>query len=380
MSKKYVYIDEFGAFGFDFDKPNVSTHFILSAVIIDEQDLESVENAVNIIKQKYFQGPEMKSSKIGKDHIKRNNILRELLSVKFKVLLFIADKRLIWENSGLRYKKTFYKFLNDKIHQELRLSFSDVTIFADEIGSNDYMESFVKYFDAKKEPSDLFEDSRFNFKCSTNSILIQLADIISGSIAYSYDESKISKAEGNDYKSILNNKITNIITFPDSYKTFSITNSSVAANYDKKIADVCYRRAARFIEENIGSIDDYKRMQVLTLKYLLFRFMNNNLRKYIGTSELRTQLLNYGYDIKEQTFRTKIIAALRDNDVIISSSNSGYKIPTSEKELLDFVNHNQAIVLPMLSRLKKCRDVINLATNIDILKSPEHKILRDLIQ
>ena len=380
MNKKYVYIDEFGAFGFDFDKPDVSTHFILSAVIIDEQNLESIERAVNIIKQKYFQGPEMKSSKIGKDHIKRNNLLRELLSVNFKVLLFVADKRLIWENSGLRYKKSFYKFLNDKIHQELKLSFSDVTIFADEIGSNDYMESFVKYFDDKKEPSDLFADSKFNFKRSTDSILIQLADIIAGSIAYSYDESKIQKAEGNDYISILNDKITNIIYFPDSYKTFSILDSSVAAKYDKEIADVCYRRAALFIEENIGSSDDYKRMQVLTLKYLLFRFMNNNLRKYIGTAELRTQLLNYGYDIKEQPFRTKIIAALRDDNVIISSSNLGYKIPTSEKELLDFVNHNQAIVLPMLSRLKKCRDVINLATDIDILKSPEYKKLRDLIQ
>ena len=64
MNKKYVYIDEFGAFGFDFDKPDVSTHFILSAVIIDEQNLESVEKAVNIIKQKYFQGPKTVKNKL----------------------------------------------------------------------------------------------------------------------------------------------------------------------------------------------------------------------------------------------------------------------------------------------------------------------------
>ena len=66
-----------------------------------------------------------------------------------------------------------------------------------------------------------------------------------------------------------------------------------------------------------------------------------------------------GYDkLSIQSFRNKIIAKLRDNEVIISSSSSGYKIPSTEKELYDFVNHGKSIIMPMLHRLKICNDVI----------------------
>lgn len=70
-----------------------------------------------------------------------------------------------------------------------------------------------------------------------------------------------------------------------------------------------------------------------------------------------------GYDkLSIQSFRNKIIAKLRDNEVIISSSSSGYKIPSTEKELYDFVNHGKSIIMPMLHRSKICNDVIRMGT------------------
>lgn len=74
-----------------------------------------------------------------------------------------------------------------------------------------------------------------------------------------------------------------------------------------------------------------------------------------------------GYDkLSLQTFRNKIIAKLRDNEVIISSSSGGYKIPSTEKELYDFVNHGKSIIMPMSARLKTCNDVIRMGTNGEI--------------
>lgn len=89
-----------------------------------------------------------------------------------------------------------------------------------------------------------------------------------------------------------------------------------------------------------------------------------------------------GYDkLSIQSFRNKIIAKLRDNEVIISSSSSGYKIPSTEKELYDFVNHGKSIIMSMLHRLKICNDVIRMGTEgqIRLFERAEYQQLAKMI-
>ncbi len=89
-----------------------------------------------------------------------------------------------------------------------------------------------------------------------------------------------------------------------------------------------------------------------------------------------------GYDkLSIQSFRNKIIAKLRDNEVIISSSSSGYKIPSTEKELYDFVNHGKSIIMPLLHRLKICNDVIRMGTEgqIRLFERAEYQQLAKII-
>ena len=94
-------------------------------------------------------------------------------------------------------------------------------------------------------------------------------------------------------------------------------------------------------------------------------------------------MIDAGYErLSTQEFRNKIIAKLRDNEVIISSSPNGYKIPTTEEELYDFVNHGKNIILPMLSRLKKCNDVIKMGTNgkVNLFDKAEYRSLKELLE
>ena len=54
-----------------------------------------------------------------------------------------------------------------------------------------------------------------------------------------------------------------------------------------EIANICFQHAKEFIYKNESKYSDIDiKAQVLTLKYLLFRFMNNNSRGYISTKEL----------------------------------------------------------------------------------------------
>jgi hypothetical protein len=101
---KYAFIDEFGAFGYEFDNPGCATHFIIGAIIIDENNLSLVADGVESIRKKYFQQGEIKSSKIGRNHKRRISILNDLKQLPFHVFAFVCDKRKIYENSGFRYK------------------------------------------------------------------------------------------------------------------------------------------------------------------------------------------------------------------------------------------------------------------------------------
>ena len=74
--------------------------------------------------------------------------------------------------------------------------------------------------------------------------------------------------------------------YPMSYKNYDVESSPLAEDYDADIARLCFNRAVTFIENNQQDDDPIIKVQVLVLKYLLFRFMNNDTRGYIYTSEL----------------------------------------------------------------------------------------------
>lgn len=384
---KSAYIDEYGAFGFQFDKPNCSSHFIICAIILDDNEKDIVEQELEKIRVKYFQTGEIKSSKVSGNHRRRMKILEEIKKLPFHVYLYVVDKRKIYENSGLRFKKSFYKYLTNQIYEELRVNFKDLKIVADEIGTNEFKESFYSYTRSKQKKIRLLFGEEFGetdlvLVNSKNNIINQLADFVVGCMAYKYDVQKIPLAAGYHYDQILNTKINRIKEFPETIDSFQVSTSSAAVNYDSEIAEICFRKAKAYIESNKSSKDDEIKQRVIVLEYMLFRFMNNAQRKYIPTKELISQLKFAGYpNISLLSFRNKIIAPLRDSEVVISSSKNGYKIPSTEEELCAFVNHGKTIIMPMLSRLKKCNDVIAMGTNgrIRLFDKAEYRDLRQML-
>ena len=385
---KTVYIDEYGAFGFQFDKPNCSTHFIICAIVVEEQDVADLEFVLEGIRKKYFQTGEIKSSKVKGNHKRRKLIIDEILKLPFHIYLYVVDKRKIIANSGLRYKKSFYKYLTNQLYEELRVNFRELRIIADENGTNEFKQSFYKYTRSKQKTvrtlfGEEFDESDITLVDSKTSVITQLADLIAGSLAYNYDEQKIPKSDGYNYKSILSSRINRIKEFPETLDSFKVDQSAAASNYDSDIAETCFRKAKKYIEENRSSVDEDIKQRVIVLEYLLFRFMNNSQRRYIPTKELINQLVYSGYENHStQSFRNRVIAPLRDAEVVISSSKNGYKIPSTEDELRSFMNHGKTIILPMLSRLKKCNDIIAVGTNgrIRLFDNAEYRELKALLE
>lgn len=163
--------------------------------------------------------------------------------------------------------------------------------------------------------------------------------------------------------------------------TCVVTKEDFTDESDFEISQLCYMRALEFINKNEKSTDSNIAAQVKVLEYLFFRFINYNNRGYISTKELMEAIKPiYNGNLNKDTFRMQIIGKLRDADVIIASSNMGYKIPSNRKELNDYAMRSAQIIIPMLSRLDKCRKIIRLGTldKVDVLDSPEYEILRKL--
>ena len=367
MDKMYAFIDESGAFGFNFDNPSCSQFFIICAIIVRESDLSTLEEEVERIRKKYFQKGEMKSSQVGSNNRRRKRILDDLKELPYGVYVFICDKKRIGENSGLRYKQSFYKFLNNLVYEELKVAFSQLTIVADAVGGNDFLESFYNYMLEKNKALDLFGENYLIVEDSKNSVLIQLADFISGSLSYSYEPNKITKANGYNYSSILNRKMLMMRIYPRDFQSYMPPEKTLDPSYDRVISEISYRQAIAFREKYKEESDEFVQRQIVVLDYLLFRFMNLSPRHYIPTKELQNQLTYRGFEkISTQVFRAKVIAKLRDKRVIISSCSHGYKLPSTQQELRDFILLGKNMVNPLLSRLYACHEIIKLGTNGDL--------------
>lgn len=209
MERKYAFIDESGAYGWDLDNPSVSRLFILSAIIVEENQIDFIRNQVIELQHKFFSGTELKSNKIGNDHKRRIKILKEIINLPIKILSIVYDKRKLADYPGLKFKTSFYKYLNQSIYSTLLQAFPIITIVGDSVGNSDFMESFLSYLRKRCGPVNLFDESNLMVKDSKKEELIQLADIISGTLAFEFDEIKNKPSEIN-YLDILKEKIIRI--------------------------------------------------------------------------------------------------------------------------------------------------------------------------
>lgn len=179
---KVCYFDESGNSGLDFSKSGNSSHFILGGVIVKDSDCASLQVLREKISAKYFSGNEIKSSNVGKDDERRLRILSELLEGDYLIHSMVFNKKLIFGN-GLKYKKSFYKYLNKLAYRGLYTAFPDIKIVADQHGSKEFMKGFSTYIEKNYKSQDLFNKTDFIFEDSKHNSLIQIADFIIGTIA-----------------------------------------------------------------------------------------------------------------------------------------------------------------------------------------------------
>lgn len=370
QSKRIAYIDECGNFGFDFTTDGASKYYILCAVVVEDKKLRALHNSFNEIKKKNgFAETEMKSSKIGSDNSRRTRIISQLLPIDFRVILLIADKQEFIKESPLtQYKKAFIKFLHQRLYDQLYHVYPKLKIIEDETGTSEFQESFRKYIAERRPQYNLLNEYDFDYCDSKDEPLVQLADMIAGSInRYLIDPSSPN------YLEILKGKILFIDEFPSKKEPYWGRITPEDCKFDKNIYALSIKCASDFIAKNEQYDTDEKRAQVAFLRYLLFQAQNVDPTRYIYSNQVLSVLREYTKQKVSRSFLyRKVVAPLRDSGVIIASSSHGYKISISVEDINTYLNSAHTIVSPMLHRIGICRTLIQQQTGnqLDVLDDP----------
>jgi hypothetical protein len=260
-------------------------------------------------------------------------------------------------------------------------------LFVDEHGGNDFLLSFKKYVQ-KTHIRTLFSGSEFETGDSKNSNIIQVADFIAGTLGRCYDLNKnVTQTHKDKFLEVLKPRLSSINHFPKPFYVLrDTTKDDSASEYDVEITRYAIDLALDFIERtkprSMEEIDQINCVKLLLLHHNVF-----GAKKYLSANELISHLaIGRNKPLKDQQFRSTVIGRLRDQGVLIASSSKGdkkgYRLPTSAQDLLRFLEHGNSLVLPILHRIKICRERVQLATNnqLDILQGDQFKNLLKVLE
>ena len=380
-----VFVDEYGGAHLATEKEGITAYFIITSILVAE-NLTDVRERAEGIRRAYFQTGEMKSSNVGDNDARRLLILQRICELPIKTYAVAVDKREISKSSGLAYKPTFFKYVNRKLYSRIYDVYEHVRLVADEHGTEAFMQGFKTYIDTHVGlRQDLFLERTFRFSRSDDEVLLQVADMLSGSLARCIDPKKQS-AKAAEILALLAPLSVGFEHWPPRLLSFHTPPPEPSISpFDGVIKDHCIRQAILFVnrKEADFSIDEKGRAQLETLKLLLFKVQFGAEKEFVPTRDIMRHLRsNCGLELSAHQIRSAVVSQLRDANVVIASGPRGYKLPVNESDILEFVTHAQSIIPPMLSRLARAREGLLMVSfkAFDLLGRPEHEELRTLVE
>lgn len=363
-----AYLDEYGDPNLSVEKPGVTNHYIITAVIVRPDNLGTVEATLAEISHQYFSGAEIKSSSIGSNDARRIAILEALNETPFNARVLSVDKAQLSNSGGLIYKRSFIKYLHGRLYQKLFVAHPVLDLSVDEHGSKEFMDGFVDYVNRRHVQNDLFSSHAMAYVASDKNRPLQLADLIAGSLARVLDPKKVSD-NAKRILDLLRPQILSLEHWPPRMRGV-VDDLDASEEQEDRIRQLSRRAAYAYLEEHYDSEHPDIRLRVEVLRFLLFRLDMQEPGTYVSTTLILEAIgETIGIEISDTVLRTNAIGPLRDAGVLIVSGPSGYKIGDRSADFRDFVAEVDRRVSPQLKRISIMRDAVKSTTlnELDIL-------------
>ncbi len=380
MKDKWAFIDESGDESLMLTVKDVSTFYVIGALIIDDEKYVDIESHFKGVKGRHFPDAEMKSSLVSNPK-RRQAVLSDIVDADFRLLIQIIDKSKLF-GEGFKYPPVFIKNLHNQLYHRIIEDFHTVHLRADAIKSQKLMDEFKKYIVRENQPT-LFNTYDLEFVESKKNVFIQVIDFICGTIRRCYDN-KESADDKRVYMSYLSrrNVIFDIFPYAVQSSVYPILKNA-RADFDKIIENRAIEEAYRFKGEHFNSKEELVQEQLVFLDKLTTAYYLSNGTTWVQSYEFAEVYVEaFEKDASEHKIKS-VIGKMRDNGILVASRRSGgYKLPSSESDLYEYLNAQNMTITPMLGRIKKMRDIVNRATNgnLDVLDKEEYKKIKVLME
>ena len=199
-----IFIDDSGDAGFKLDKGS-SKFFVISAVIFDD-NLEAEKTAVAIKQFRRDAGfSDEVEFKFNKSRRKiREGFLETVSTFNFRIRNLIIDKSLIRSEELRNNRESFYSYAIKMLLKYSNKTISEASIKIDGSGDRIFRRTFLSYLRKQLNTKEAKIIKKCKLVNSKNNVLIQLADMVAGTVRRSYDK---EKTDHNVYKNIIEKHI-----------------------------------------------------------------------------------------------------------------------------------------------------------------------------
>ena len=377
MQRLHVFVDESGDEHLHVGR-GASARYVLSAVCVQDKDLECFLEAANSVRRFYFQRGEMKSSKVGDNHKRRKCVLEKLAALNFWAFSFVVNKQLVRADSGLRFAPSFLKFVARKLCGHLPLV-DEVRVNFDEKGREKFKREFESYLQNHFSRADLFRVISFHHLNSKENVSIQVADLMAGSVGKWYLHRSAARECG--IEELLRKK-TSVLEWP-TLRAEGLLPESEPERFDEVVHRESFARVHAYLEANAACDDQEVSLRCTFLDWLLSHASIGDGGFLLADKILHKSNFEMGADLNPQALRSRVVGPLRDQGLLIASSpNGGYKIPDCLDDLMKYVDLCASQIPPAVSRLKRAREVLLLATGgeLDLLRGDHLSRLRQIAE
>lgn len=200
-----IFIDESGDAGFKTSRG--STEYFVIALVIFDDELEAERTALKIKDYRRQSGlsdsSEFKFSKTRETH--RIGFFETVKSCKFRVRAIIVEKGIVYSSLLRKDTVSFYNFILKQVLEHNNNTIKNAKIRLDGFGERKFRQAMTTYLRQElngKTKDKVMRD--FRFRDSKSDVLIQLADMVAGSIKRYYQE---GTTESEKYRNIIKTRI-----------------------------------------------------------------------------------------------------------------------------------------------------------------------------
>ena len=188
-----IFIDDSGDPGFKIDRGS-STTFVICCIIFDDE-LEAERTAVRIkeLRRELKKSDrfEFKFNKSSKGY--RIKFLETIKSFKFRVRAIVMPKRVIHSDELRNSKTSFYNYTIKLVLKNSGGTLKNARIRLDGHGNRMFRRELTSYLRRSLDSVDRGMIENLRFRSSDKDVLIQLADMVAGSINKKYQNEKTDK-------------------------------------------------------------------------------------------------------------------------------------------------------------------------------------------